>query len=111
MPAIKPAWIFLGLSIFAEVIGTVGLKFSAGFSRPLPTAITIACYLSAIWLMALSTKQLEIGLAYAVWAGACTALTAVVGITWFGESVSSVKLLGLGLAIASLIVLNLSESA
>ena len=110
MPAIQLAWILLGVSVTAEVLGTIGLKISAGFTHLLPTAFTVACYTGAVWLMAISTKHIEIGMAYAVWAGASTALTALAGIAWFGESITPLKLLGLALAVVSLIVLNLSES-
>jgi small multidrug resistance pump len=110
MPAIQIAWILLGISVTAEVLGTIGLKISAGFTHFLPTAFTIVCYTGAVWLMAISAKHIEIGMAYAVCAGANTALTALVGITWFGESVTNLKLVGLALAVVSLIVLNLSES-
>ena len=78
MPAIQIAWILLGVSVTAEVLGTIGLKISDGFTHVLPTAFT--------------------------------ALTSLVGVTWFGESVTSLKLPGLALAVVSLVVLNLSES-
>ncbi|MDB5788386.1 DMT family transporter [Caballeronia mineralivorans] len=110
MPAIQITWILPGVSVAAEVLGTIGLKICAGFAHLLPTAFTVTCYTGAVWLMAISTKHIEIGMAYAVWAGASTALTALAGIAWFGESVTALKLLGLALAVVSLIVLNLSES-
>jgi multidrug transporter EmrE-like cation transporter len=110
MPAIQITWSLPGVSVAAEVLGTIGLKICAGFAHLLPTAFTVTCYTGAVWLMPISTKHIEIGMAYAVWAGASTALTALAGIAWFGESVTALKLLGLALAVVSLIVLNLSES-
>ncbi|MDR8398390.1 SMR family transporter [Paraburkholderia sp. USG1] len=62
MPAIQIAWILLGVSVTAEVLGTIGLKISVGFTHPLPTAFTVARYTGAVWLMAISTKHIEIGM-------------------------------------------------
>nr|WP_208101987.1 SMR family transporter [Burkholderia sp. D-99] len=101
----------LGVSVLAEVLGSVGLKYSAGFSRPLPSALTVVCYACAVWLMALATKRLEMGLAYASWAAASTAATAVIGIVCFDESVSSLKLAGIALTVCALVALNLGEAA
>lgn len=86
MSPIKEAWILLGMGVVADMLGTTALKKSVGFSLLLPTAFCATCYTGAVWLMALATKQIDIGLAYALWAGASTAL--IVG---------------------SLVVLNLSE--
>ncbi|MCA8431782.1 hypothetical protein LGN23_17515 [Burkholderia seminalis] len=81
------------------------------FSRPLPSALTIACYACAVWLMALATKRLELGLAYASWAAASTAATAVIGIVCVDEWVSSLKLAGLALTVCALVALNLGDAA
>ncbi|KAG8149415.1 DMT family transporter [Burkholderia catarinensis] len=111
MSPLQSAWLLLGISVLAEVLGSVGLKFSAGFSRPLPSAITVVCYACAVWLMALATKRLEMGLAYASWAAASTAATAMIGIVCFDESVSSLKLAGIALTICALVALNLGDAA
>ncbi|MBN3788991.1 SMR family transporter [Burkholderia sp. Ac-20353] len=72
----------------------------------LPAALTVIAYLAAVWLMALATTRIEMGLAYAVWAGGSTAATTVVGILCFGESAAPLKLVGLALAVGSLAALN-----
>ena len=102
------SWILLGTSVVAEVLGTVFLKLSNGFSQVLLTALTIICYLVAIWLMAVATKNIELSTAYAIWAGASTSLVVIVGIAWFDESSTPFKLLGLAMAISSIVLLNLS---
>lgn len=104
------AWLLLGLSVIAEVLGTIGLKFSSGFTNLLPSIFTVACYAGAVWLMSIATVHVEVGLAYAAWAGASTACTAGLGILLFGESFSILKLCGLAMAAGSLILLNLSAS-
>lgn len=101
------AWLVLAASVFAEVAGTLALRYADGFTRLVPSAITGLCYLAAIWLMAISVRYLEVGLSYAVWAGSGTALTALLGILWFGESANLLRLLGLGLIIAGVVALNL----
>ncbi|MCA8421943.1 DMT family transporter [Burkholderia seminalis] len=58
MSPFQSAWLLLGVSVLAEVLGSVGLKFSVGFSRPLPSALTIVCYACVVWLMALAAKRL-----------------------------------------------------
>jgi small multidrug resistance pump len=105
------AWLILGASVIAEVIGTIFLRYAAGFTKWLPTLLTLACYAGAIWLMAIAVKHLDVGLTYAVWAGTGTALTAVIGMLFYQESASLARLLGIGLVIAGVIVLNMSNSA
>lgn len=102
-------WSLLGLSVVSEVIGTVSLRHSDGFEKPLPAVLAGACYVLAVWLMALVMRTLEMGLTYAVWAAAGTALTAVLGMAVYGESVSLLKLAGLVLVIAGVVLLNLAQ--
>ena len=102
------AWLVLAASVLAEVAGTMALRHSDGFTRLTPALITGFFYAAAIWLMAASVRHLEVGLAYAIWAGSGTALTALLGIVLFGESASPLRLSGLGLIISGVAVLNLS---
>lgn len=102
------AWLVLAASVLAEVFGTIALRYTDGFTRLLPSAVTALCYATAIWLMAISVRHLEVGLTYAVWAGSGTALTALLGILWFGESASLLRFTGLGCIVIGVIALNLS---
>ncbi len=86
MYSAQTAWWLLAASIAAESIGTAALTLSAGFSRIAPSVVTALCYASAIWLMALATKRLEMSLAYAVWAGGSAAITTLIGVVCFGDS-------------------------
>ena len=103
------AWSWLAASIAAEVIGTVGLRHSDGFSKLLPTALAGSGYVLAVWLMSLSLKQIEMGLAYAIWAAGGTAITALIGMSFYGESTSALRLTGLALVVAGVVVLNLES--
>jgi small multidrug resistance pump len=101
------AWLVLAASVLAEVAGTMALRHSDGFTRLIPSLITGLCYTAAIWLMAVSVRNLEVGLAMP-WAGSGTAVTALLGIILFGESASLLRSLWLGLIISGVVVLNLS---
>ncbi|NBR97018.1 MAG: QacE family quaternary ammonium compound efflux SMR transporter [Verrucomicrobia bacterium] len=103
-------WLILCLSIALEVCGTVCLKLSDGMSRPLPILGVILFYLSAFALMSTSLKSLEIGIVYAIWAAAGTALIAIIGIVFFGESIASGKIVGLAFVIAGVVLLKVSNS-
>jgi small multidrug resistance pump len=102
------AGLVLAASVLVEVAGTMAPRHSDGFTRIFPSIITGLCYTAAIWLMAVSVRKLEVGLAYAVWAGSGTAATALLGILLFGEPASQLRLSGLGLIISGVVVLNLS---
>jgi small multidrug resistance pump len=102
------AWTYLAAAIASEVVGTVFLRYTDGFTRPLLSALVVATYAVSLWLTALALRQLEISLAYAVWAGVGTAAVAVIGIAALGESVNTLKLASIALVIAGVVGLNLS---
>ncbi len=103
------AWLFLIVSILFEVFGMLSLRYSNGFSNFLPTAGAISCFLASIWLMSFSLKQIEMGITYAVWAAASTAIVALLGIAFYGESISSFKLTGITLVVIGVVLLNITN--
>ncbi|WP_269458508.1 DMT family transporter [Variovorax sp. HW608] len=72
-----------------------------------PSVLVWASYAAAIWLMSIAVKTLEVGLAYAVWAGTGTALTAALGILCFGESMTPLRMIGIVMIVFGVVVLNL----
>ena len=104
------SWLILSLAILLEVCGTVCLKLSHGMTRPLPVVGVVVFYLSTFTLMSLCLKNLEIGTVYAVWSGVGTALVAIIGILYFAESFNWMKILGLSLVIAGVILLHRTPS-
>jgi small multidrug resistance pump len=100
-------YLMLGGAILAEVLGTTSMKYSDGFSRLLPSLGTAAGYLIAFALLAQTLRTMSVGTAYAIWAGVGTAVIAAIGMVFLGESASAVKLAGLALVIAGVVVLNL----
>ena len=102
------AWGFLIAAIVAEVIGTTALAKSNGFTRLIPSIITVVGYGTTFALFAQALKTIPVGVAYAIWAGAGTALVAVIGILFLGEPVSWIKVTGLAFVIVGVVALNLS---
>ena len=105
-----PSSILLSIAIVTEVAATLSLRFAHGFTRPLPSAVVIVGYGISFWMLALVLKQLPIGLTYAVWSAAGTALIATVGIFAFGEAATTLKLASLALIIMGVVGLNLAGS-
>lgn len=103
-------YIMLGGAIIAEILGTTAMKYSEGFSRLWPSTITIAGYVIAFTLLAQTLKTVEVGTAYAIWAGVGTATIAAIGMVFLGEAANAAKVLGVLLVIAGVIVLNLGGS-
>ncbi|MGE0407591.1 MAG: multidrug efflux SMR transporter [Candidatus Korobacteraceae bacterium] len=102
------SWLFLGLAIFLDVLGTVFLKLSQGCSRPLLTGAMLVCYASSLPPMALALRQIEVSVAYSVWSALGTALAVGIGIVWFKEPATAMRIASLALIIAGLFFLNLS---
>ena len=98
--------LMLTFAIAAEVIATIALKASDGFSRPVPSAIVVAGYLLSFWLLALVLKQLSVGTTYAIWSAVGTAAVALIGVFAYGETANALKLASLGLILLGVIGLN-----
>src|SRR5687767_12412219 len=103
-----PVAALLALAIVTEVVGTVALRYSDGFSKLAPSAVVVVGYGASFWLLALVLKQLSIGTTYAVWSAAGTALVVAFGIFALGEPATALKLASLALIIAGVIGLNLA---
>jgi small multidrug resistance pump len=106
-----PAWIYLALAISTEIVGTLALRYTDGFTKPLPTAGALLAYAFSFWMLALVLKELELSLVYAIWAGIGTAAIALIGIAALGESVSALKVISIGLVIVGVVGLNLSGAS
>jgi quaternary ammonium compound-resistance protein SugE len=101
------AWLFLTLAGLSEIGWAVGLKYTAGFTRPFPTVLTVASMIASLGLLGLSLKTLPLGTAYAVWTGVGTLGTAILGIVLFGEAASAPRLACIGLIAAGIVGLKL----
>jgi quaternary ammonium compound-resistance protein SugE len=103
------AWIFLLLAGFFEICFTISLKYSAGFSRLVPSIITVIFIVLSFFSVSQSMKTIPIGTAYAVWAGIGAAGTVVTGIIFFGDSYHIIRLISIVLIIIGIIGLKLAH--
>jgi quaternary ammonium compound-resistance protein SugE len=101
------AWFVLILAGLLEIGWAVGLKYTAGFTRPLPTVLTVASIVASLSLLGLSLKALPLGIAYAIWTGVGTIGTAVLGIVLFGEEATAARLACIGLIVIGIAGLKL----
>jgi quaternary ammonium compound-resistance protein SugE len=101
------AWVILFLAGLSEVGWAVGLKYTEGFTRLVPSVLTIASMAVSFGLLSLALKTLPLGTAYAIWTGIGTIGTALLGIALFGESASAVRLACIALIVAGIAGLKL----
>lgn len=101
-------YLWLALAVIFEVGWAVAMKLSGGLTRPGPTIATIVMYLLSVVFLSRATRTMDVGLAYAIWAGAGVACIAVIGMTYFKEPVGTLKIASLVLVIAGIIGLNIA---
>lgn len=102
-----PHWIYLAIAIVAEVIATSALKASNEFTRLVPTLIVVTGYLTAFYFLTLSLRVIPVGIAYAIWAGLGIVLIAIISWIMYGQKLDLPALLGMGLIISGVLVINL----
>jgi len=101
----KP-WLFLSVAIVAEVIATTGLKASEGFTRLWPSVLVVVGYTIAFYCLGLALRTIPVGIAYAIWAGLGVVLIAVAAWLLFGQKLDAPALIGMGLIVAGVVVMN-----
>jgi small multidrug resistance pump len=101
-------WIYLVLAILLEVTGTTCMKLSEGFTKILPSILLFVFYILSFVMLTLALRKIDVSVAYAVWSGVGTALIATIGVLWFKEPATALKLISLGLIIVGVVGLNLS---
>ena len=79
------SWLYLLIAGLSEIGWAVGLKYTEGFSRPLPTIATVAAMIVSFWFLALALRNIPLGTAYAVWTGIGAVGTVILGMVLFGE--------------------------
>lgn len=101
-------WLALAGAIALEVSGTVSMKLSDGFTKLVPSVLIFVFYVASFAVLTLALKKIDVGVAYAIWAGAGTALIAVIGVLYFKEPFSLLKAFSIVLIIAGVVGLNMS---
>lgn len=104
-------WFLLLLAGLFEVVWAIGLKHTEGFTRPLPSLLTLGAMGISFYLLSVALRTLPLGTGYAVWVGIGAVGTAVAGILLFQESVTPLKLASLALVVAGIAGLKLSSAA
>jgi quaternary ammonium compound-resistance protein SugE len=106
MEGFAMAWAMLFIAGLMEIGWAIGLKYTDGFTRLVPSILTLASILGSVVLLGLSLKTLQVGTAYAVWTGIGTTGTALLGIWLFGEPATALRLACIGLIVAGIIGLK-----
>lgn len=101
------AWLVLALAGLVEIGWAIGLKYTEGFTRPLPTALTVAAMAVSLALLGIAVRTLPVGTAYAVWTGIGTVGTVLLGMVLFGESADPLRLAFIAMIVTGVIGLKL----
>ncbi|WP_404307265.1 quaternary ammonium compound efflux SMR transporter SugE [Neorhodopirellula lusitana] len=105
------AWIYLTIAGLLEIGWAIGLKYTDGFSKPLPTIATVTAMVVSMVLLSYSLKTIPVGTGYAVWTGIGAVGTAVCGIILFDEPRDVVRILCIGLIVAGILGLKFASPA
>jgi quaternary ammonium compound-resistance protein SugE len=102
------AWLILFIAGICEIGWAVGLKYTEGFTRPVPSVLTAGAMIVSLVLLGFALKTLPVGTGYAVWTGIGAVGTAILGIVLFGESMEPMRLASIGLIVAGIVGLKLA---
>jgi quaternary ammonium compound-resistance protein SugE len=105
------AWIYLFVAGVLEIGWAIGLKYTEGFTRPVPSVLTGVCIVASMGLLGLAARTLPIGTAYAVWTGVGAVGTAILGIVLFREPVTVMRVVCLGLIVSGIVGLKVFSGA
>lgn len=102
------SWSYLVLAGVLEVVWAIGLKYTEGFSRLVPSAVTIAAMIASVWFLALALRTIPVGTGYAVWTGIGAVGTAVLGTVLFAEPASAARVACIALIVLGILGLKLA---
>ncbi|MCO6186200.1 multidrug efflux SMR transporter [Rhizobium sp. L1K21] len=105
------AYAALFAAIVLEVFGMFLLKQSEQFTRALPTILCLALFIGSIYFLTLSLKTMPVGIAYAIWSAACVVIVALIGWIFYNETLDAGAIIGLGLIVSGITVVNLFSSS
>jgi quaternary ammonium compound-resistance protein SugE len=101
------AWIWLTAAGLLEIVWAVGLKYTDGFTKPVPSAVTVAAMAASVFLLALAVRTIPIGTGYAVWTGIGAVGVALVGMVLFDEPKDLLRIASILLIVAGIIGLKI----
>ena len=100
------AWVIVLIAGLLETGWALGLKYSDGFTKPIPSVLTVVGALASFWLLSIAMKDLPVGTAYAVWVGIGAVGTAILSVFLFGDPVNLMRVLGVLLILGGIIALK-----
>ena len=101
------SWLCLIIAGCLEVVWALGIKYTDGFSRPVPSVVTVGAMIASVWLLAIALKSIPVGTGYAVWVGIGAVGAAIGGVILFGESKSLPRIACILLIVAGVVGLKL----
>jgi len=104
------SWLYLLFAGILEVVWAYSMKLSHGFTRPIPSIITLATMAGSFWLLAAAMRTIPLGTAYTIWTGIGSVGAFLVGITMLAEPVNAMRFLAVGLIVSGLILMKISSS-
>lgn len=99
-------YVYLSVAIASEVVGTLALRASRGFTQLAPSVLVIGAYSLAFYMLSLALREMSVGTAYAIWSGIGTAIVAIAGAVLFGERLTVRSVLGIVLIIVGVVLLE-----
>ena len=100
-------WLFLGLAVLFETIGTTALQASQQFTRAGPSAVVVVGYAISFYLLSITLKFMPVGVVYAMWSGLGICFIAMIGWLLFGQRLDPAAILGISLILAGILIINL----
>ena len=104
-------WLALAGAITLEIAGTVSMKLSHGFTRPLPSVLLFVFYGCSFALMTVAVKRIDVSVSYAIWSGVGTATIALIGVFWFRETLTSIQVASIALIVVGVFGLRAGAAA
>ena len=104
------SWMYLLLAGVLEVVWASSMKLSHGFTRPIPSLVTLVTMAGSFWLLAIAMRAIPLGTAYSVWTGIGSIGAFIVGVTFLAEPFNAMRILAAGLIVSGLVLMKLSSS-
>ena len=104
------SWTYLLLAGILEVVWASSMKLSHGFTRPIPSLVTLVTMAGSFWLLAIAMRAIPLGTAYTVWTGIGSIGAFIVGVTFLAEPFNAMRILAAGLIVSGLVLMKLSSS-
>ena len=103
------SWLYLTIAGALEIVWAIGLKYTEGFTRLVPSIITILAMIASMWFLAIALRTIPVGTGYAVWTGIGAVGTAILGIVLFAEPATAARLACIGLIVAGILGLKFAS--